>query len=241
MSTDSFTTTQQAEPEGYQPTKEERKVLSECAYEANKRGLPLAMVAAAVTRALILKGKLSPSPKLGSIPKMCFAGYFGWAAGYVLYSGQCAEKLMKLENSPRGKALRQQRTQRGLPPIASQPQGPTSELSDPDHQSFEPMFQAADPQSHPAHQTMDYSPPDPPTMGHIEDFNLPAQSYQEGVEEEPKKKRILYEDLRNKNRETYEVQMTQRAESLMKPAPTRPAPEREAVRKKNIYGDDWDE
>ena len=36
-------------------------------------------------------------------------------------------------------------------------------------------------------------------------------------DEEPRRKPIMYEDLRNKNRETYEVTLTQKAETLLKP------------------------
>ena len=44
-----------------------------------------------------------------------------------------------------------------------------------------------------------------------------AETYVE--EEEPRKKAILYEDLRLKNRENYEVTLTQKAETLLKPSP----------------------
>lgn len=39
------------------------------------------------------------------------------------------------------------------------------------------------------------------------------------MEEEPRRKAILYEDLRLKNRENYEVTLTQKAETLLKPTP----------------------
>lgn len=38
-------------------------------------------------------------------------------------------------------------------------------------------------------------------------------------EEEPRRKAILYEDLRLKNRENYEVTLTQKAETLVKSSP----------------------
>lgn len=44
-------------------------------------------------------------------------------------------------------------------------------------------------------------------------------------EEEPRKKSILYEDLRLKNRENYEVTLTQKADTLVKPPPQK-EPER---------------
>lgn len=44
-----------------------------------------------------------------------------------------------------------------------------------------------------------------------------AKSYLE--EEEPQRKSILYENLRVKNRENYEVTLTQKAEATLKPSP----------------------
>lgn len=100
-------------------------------------------------------------------------------------------------------------------------------------------------------------------------LSSPAQSYEE--ENEPKRKSILYEDLRLKNRENYEVTLTQKAESLLKTSPEK-EPERPTksgtkktksvtpvfffffykketvdslislhVSAKNIYGDAWEE
>ena len=40
-------------------------------------------------------------------------------------------------------------------------------------------------------------------------------------EDEPRRKTILYEDLRLKNRENYEVALTQKAETLLKSTPER--------------------
>lgn len=83
-------------------------------------------------------------------------------------------------------------------------------------------------------------------------------------ESEPRKKSILYEDLRLKNRENYEVTLTQKAESLLEPQ-TSKEPQRTTKEgkqshdwaigrvldhlvivshvtvKKNIYGDAWEE
>ena len=57
----------------------------------------------------------------------------------------------------------------------------------------------------------------------------PSASVQSYVdEEEPSRKSILYEDLRVKNRENYEVALTQKAETLLK---TTPEKERERPKK----------
>lgn len=52
-------------------------------------------------------------------------------------------------------------------------------------------------------------------------FYLSGQIQQYVAEEEPRRKPILYEDLRLKNRENYEVTLTQKTETLMKPPPQR--------------------
>ncbi|KAM4603410.1 uncharacterized protein ACJ7VT_018129 isoform 2-T2 [Polymixia lowei] len=121
--------------------------------------------------------------------------------------------------------------------------GPQSELGNPNTQSFEPMFQPPESPSQMPTHTSDYGySAEPPTqIDKGDDFNPPVQSYVE--EEEPRRKPILYEDLRIKNRENYEVTLTQKAETLLKTAPER-EPERSVPTKdakKNIYGDTWEE
>uniref|UniRef100_A0A3Q3EFR9 OCIA domain-containing protein 1 n=1 Tax=Labrus bergylta TaxID=56723 RepID=A0A3Q3EFR9_9LABR len=65
-----------------------------------------------------------------------------------------------------------------------------------------------------------------------------VQSYVE--EEEPRRKANLYEDLRLKNRENYEVTLTQKAETLLQTSPAN-EPKRPKKESKNIYGDTWEE
>lgn len=43
-------------------------------------------------------------------------------------------------------------------------------------------------------------------------------------DDEPKRKPVLYEELRSKNRENYEVTLTQKAETLLKPQSEAAAP-----------------
>lgn len=213
----------------YIPTEEERRVFRECNQESFwYRSVPFSVVSMAVTQALVARGTLSPSPRFGSLPKVVFAGFFGYMAGKLSYMKTCQEKFKRLENSPLGEALRQ-RT--GLP--SQRASGAQSELSDPDTQAFEPMFQPAE-----ASSQKSYFPESPAHTGRSGDFGAPAESYTE--EEEPRRKGILYEDLRLKNRENYEVMLSQKAETLHKASP-----EKETVRPnkevKNIYGDTWEE
>ncbi|XP_040891415.1 OCIA domain-containing protein 1-like isoform X2 [Toxotes jaculatrix] len=223
----------------YIPTEEERRVFRECNQESFwYRSVPFSVVSMAVTQALVARGTLSSSPRFGSLPKVVFAGFCGYLAGKMSYMKTCQEKFKRLENSPLGEALRQ-RT--GLPQQYSK--GPQSELSDSDAQSSDPMFQPTETPSQMPSYTRDYEygfRPEPPMpVDRADDFNAPVQSYVE--EEEPRRKPILYEDLRLKNRENYEVTLTQKAETLLKPAPEkeRERPKKEV--KKNIYGDTWEE
>ncbi|XP_044044128.1 OCIA domain-containing protein 1-like [Siniperca chuatsi] len=213
----------------YIPTEEEKRVFRECNQESFwYRSVPFSVVSMAITQALIAKGTLSASPRFGSLPKVAFAGFCGYLAGKMSYMKTCQEKFKRLENSPLGEALRQ-RT--GLPPQYSK--GPQSEMSDPDIQSFDTMFRPAE-----APVQKSYTSESPVQMGRVDDFSAPVQSYVE--EEEPTRKSILYEDLRLKNRENYEVTLTQKAETLLKSSPEK-EPKRPKNEVKNIYGDTWDE
>uniref|UniRef100_A0A3Q0QX42 OCIA domain-containing protein 1 n=1 Tax=Amphilophus citrinellus TaxID=61819 RepID=A0A3Q0QX42_AMPCI len=240
--TTGFTEERQRQPTplniDYIPTEEERRVLRECNQESFfYRSVPFSVVSMAITQALVARGTLSASPRFGSLPKVAFAGFCGYLAGKMSYMKTCQEKFKRLENSPLGEIIRQRS---GLPPLKSQ--GPQSELTDPDTQSFEPIFQPAESPTHMSTYSKDYgygySPEPPAQMDRGDDFSAPVQSYVE--EEEPKRKAILYEDLRLKNRENYEVTLTQKADALLKTPPTK-EPERPKKEMKNIYGDTWEE
>lgn len=62
-----------------------------------------------------------------------------------------------------------------------------------------------------------------------------AEPYAE--EEEPRRKGILYEDLRLKNRENYEVLLSQKAETLHKTPPEKDTrrPNKEGEQRKHIW------
>ncbi|XP_076026385.1 OCIA domain-containing protein 1-like [Genypterus blacodes] len=217
----------------YIPTDEERAVFAECSRESLWfRSVPFSMAAVGVTQALITKGILTRSPRFGSIPKLGFAGFCGFLAGQMSYVKTCREKFNRLENSPIAETFRMRK---GLPPQTSQ--GSPSELSNQNTQS-ESMFQPAD---HAQTSDYDYNAEQSMQMGRADDFSPPssAQSYVE--EEEPRKKAILYEDLRLKNRENYEVTLTQKAESGIKLSPEREPQRPKKEAKKNIYGDAWEE
>ncbi|XP_057700287.1 OCIA domain-containing protein 1-like [Corythoichthys intestinalis] len=218
----------------YIPTEEEKRVFRECNNESFwYRSVPFSVVSMAVTRALIARGSLSASPRFGSLPKVAFSGFCGYLAGKMSYMKTCQEKFKRLDNSPLGEALRRRM---GLSPQF--PQGAQTEMSDPNSQSYDSMFRPVEtPSSDPA-RGYGFNP-EAPVGTQRDDFNAQGQPYEEG--DEPKRKSILYEDLRLKNRENYEVTLTQKAESLLK-TPQEKEPERPTKSvKKNIYGDTWEE
>ncbi|KAJ0033033.1 hypothetical protein NQD34_000140, partial [Periophthalmus magnuspinnatus] len=222
----------------YIPTDEERKVFRECNQESFwYRSVPFSVVSMAITQALVARGSLSSSPRFGSLPKS-FAGFCGYLAGKMSYMKTCQEKFKRLENSPLGEALRQRS---GL--TSQYSKGPQSETgdADPSMTSSDAIFQS-DSQSQIPAQNRDYGygySSEPPMLEKEEDLSVSGQTYLD--EEEPKRKPILYEDLRLKNRENYEVTLTQKAETLMKPAPQRDSERPKKEAKKNIYGDTWEE
>lgn len=224
----------------YIPTEEEKRVFRECNQESFwYRSVPFSVVSMAVTQALVARGILAASPRFGSLPKIGFAGFCGYLAGKMSYMKTCQEKFKRLENSPLGEALRQ-RT--GLPQqYANSPQ---SEMDDTDTsgQSLGTMFQS-DTQSQTIAPSKDYEygySQDPPIqVEQEEDLSVSDQSYMD--EEEPRQKSILYEDLRLKNRENYEVTLTQKAETLIRPTPQREPERPKKEVKKNIYGDTWED
>lgn len=223
----------------YIPTEDERRVFRECNQESFwYRSVPFSVVSMAITQALVARGSLTASPRFGSLPKVAFAGFCGYLAGKMSYMKTCQEKFKRLENSPLGEALRQ-RT--GLQQQYST--GPQSEMGDADSSLQSGTMFQSDTQSQTSVQGRDYGygySPDPPMPAEPEqDLSVSDQSYID--DEEPTQKPILYEDLRLKNRENYEVTLTQKAETLLKPSPQREPERPKKEVKKNIYGDAWEE
>ncbi|XP_007257088.2 OCIA domain-containing protein 1 isoform X1 [Astyanax mexicanus] len=226
---------------GYSPTEDERRIFQECNRESFwYRSLPLAALAMTATQVMVTRGVLSASPRFGSLPKLAFAGLCGFFGGKVSYMKICQEKFKSLENSPLGDALRQAHLRR------AHPESNQSEFADPNpavsqQSGFEGAFQPAEdsqPSSYSSYSS-DFPSYDRASFssGQSEPAALQSQDsplYQE--EDIPKKRKVLYEDLRSKNRENYEVALTQRAESLK---PHAEVPKKEG--KRNKYGDSWEE
>ncbi|KAJ8280064.1 hypothetical protein COCON_G00071300 [Conger conger] len=230
---------------GYILTEEEKRVWRECQQESLwQRSLPFSALSMAVTKVLISKGVVRSTGRYGSVSKVAVMGLLGLIAGKMSYMSVCQEKFKNLENSPVGEAFRlaqQKHTNRasqsqsgleddGQPPSQPGQPGPSQSYADFSYSdsAYQPTISSVNPDSALSESVPSWAD---------DDISLPAPSYLE--EEKPKKKSIFYKDLRNKNRENYEVTMTQKAGVLLKPAPDRAQPSQEV--KKNIYGDSWEE
>ncbi|KAI2534287.1 OCIA domain containing 1 [Homo sapiens] len=198
--------------------------------------VPLAATSMLITQGLISKGILSSHPKYGSIPKLILACIMGYFAGKLSYVKTCQEKFKKLENSPLGEALRSGQARRSSPPghyyqkskYDSSVSGQSSFVTSPAADNIEmlPHYEPI-----PFSSSMNESAPTGIT-DHI------VQGPDPNLEESPKRKNITYEELRNKNRESYEVSLTQKTDPSVRPMHER-VPKKEV--KVNKYGDTWDE
>uniref|UniRef100_A0A671LU21 OCIA domain-containing protein 1 n=1 Tax=Sinocyclocheilus anshuiensis TaxID=1608454 RepID=A0A671LU21_9TELE len=218
----------------YIPNEEERRVFRECNSESfwyrceeNKFIFQKCKILYCYCLSV---GILTPSPRFGSLPKVAFAGMFGYITGKMSYMRVCKEKFRKLENSPLGEALRQGRLHH-MPSELNQ-----SDFEDPNpsesqqsvlESAFQPSTEVSSMPESDSSYTSDYpysSPsqsydPTPFSSGFSDsgpvnirdDISPQAPLYPD--EDVPKKKPVLYEELRSKNRENYEVTLTQKAET----------------------------
>ncbi|GAB5570834.1 OCIA domain-containing protein 1 isoform X1 [Prionailurus iriomotensis] len=213
----------------YIPTEEERRVFAECNDESFWfRSVPLAATSMLITQGLISKVEsFQVTPDMG--PSLNF---------YLSYVKTCQEKFKNLENSPLGEALRSGQARR------SSPSGHYSQKSKYDsnvsgHSSFvtSPAADNIEKDMLPHYEPIPFSASmNESTPTGITDHI--AQGPDPNPEESPKRKNITYEELRNKNRESYEVTLTHKTDPSVRPMQER-MPKKEV--KVNKYGDTWDE
>ncbi|XP_065260789.1 OCIA domain-containing protein 1 isoform X2 [Emys orbicularis] len=229
----------------YVPTEDERRIFRECNQESFwYRSVPFSAVSMIVTSGLIKEGILTTHSRFGSLPKVAFAGICGYIAGKISYMSACQEKFGRLENSPIGQTIRQRR--RDLPheyaaqnsKFASLPSQslfgsyPTAEA--PLSSSYSHEYSSAE-QS--AEQSVsNYAPV--PFSSSLNESSPTGITDHNAQEESPKRKSVSYEELRNRNRETYEVALTQKAETPVKSSQERLFKKEVKV---NKYGDAWEE
>jgi len=71
------------------------------------RCLPFMTVTSAATHYLVKTGKLTANPRLGSLPKVAFAAYFGFLFGKISYNSVLHERLKADPNSLLGRSIRE--------------------------------------------------------------------------------------------------------------------------------------
>ncbi|XP_006113522.2 OCIA domain-containing protein 1 isoform X1 [Pelodiscus sinensis] len=233
-------------PVAYVPTEDERRIFRECNEESFwYRSLPISAVSMIVTQGLIHKGILTTHSRFGSLPKVAFAGICGYIAGKISYLSICQEKFKKLENSPIGESIRQRH--RSLPHEYADKKSEFANL--PPQSSFGSQTPAAPLSSSYSHEysstnqsLSNYEPiPFSSSLNESSPTGITEHNAAEPVpllEESPKRKSVSYEELRNRNRETYEVALTQKGETPAKSSQERPFKKEVKV---NKYGDTWEE
>ncbi|XP_039396576.1 OCIA domain-containing protein 1 isoform X1 [Mauremys reevesii] len=231
----------------YVPTEDERRIFRECNEESFwYRSVPISAISMIVTQGLIKKGILTTHSRFGSLPKVAFAGICGYIAGKISYMSACQEKFKRLENSPIGESIRQghrplpheyaaQKSEfANLPSQSPFGSSPTAEV--PLSSSYSHEYSSAD------RSVSNYAPiPFSSSLNESSPTGITEHNAPESVpllEESPKRKSVSYEELRNRNRETYEGALTQKAETPVKSSQERPFKKEVKV---NKYGDAWEE
>ncbi|MEE6462086.1 hypothetical protein FKM82_001488 [Ascaphus truei] len=204
------------------PTDDERRVFRECNQESFwYRSLPIATVSMVLTQGLISRGILTSSSRFGSLPKVAFAGLCGYLTGKVSYMRTCQEKFKRLENSPLGDALRHRR-------LPGQSPASNTEFSDADNVTASPLIRSAPAAAEPlsnvypsqydsGHDSVPFSA----SLSESSTTGITDHAASEPVpflEENPKATALTYDELRSRNRETYEMAVTQKTETSTRPS-----------------------
>lgn len=223
---------------------DELRVLRECNLESfYYRCVPMAAALTTAAYIAMKRGVLKVSDRFGYSPKMLGAAFIGYFAGKFSYQSACAEKLMRLPDSPVGEALRKRKGRMGFQ----------------ESMNMEPGFSVAIPSNesgptHPRQTIFDDHRPD------LQSHNEGLEDYERGVTDSltpyteiipsSSQQSTSYEEMRRQNREEHIHRM---AEKYRKPLPDSsldshsnlPAedshgpPARPArIVKKNQYGDE---
>lgn len=208
----------------YVPTEEERKVLKECKKDSIYRAVPLSLAAMAGTHYLVSIGRLSPSPRFGSIPKVVFAGMFGYFIGRISYIGVCRDRILRLENSPLANAIRKG-GKLGPAIFQEKSSGVGSESSVSEDVDI-PVLDA-------------YVPYDAEEVVIADQKVTEAFPQLNSLDSDQQTRAYLsYDQLRSQNRDNFEQSRRQNVPPTTRPPPRQP--DTSAV-KKNQYGDEWEE
>lgn len=195
---------QQQQPE--QPKRpvfnsDELRVLRECNKESfYYRCLPFAFLGTSASYMAMRTGYLNQSARFGYAPKMMGAAIVGYFLGKMSYQNACAEKLMKLPNSPIGEALRKRKGQVGFQ----------------ESLSLEPGFKMEEKWECPPGQQPimeDHRPDLRDRQEGLDDYNRITDAlapYTETDAAVAPQNYTTYEELRRQNREEYNKRMEER-------------------------------
>lgn len=222
----------------YTLTEEEKKLLRECQLESFwYRALPISVGCMILSKGLIARGLLTTSGMFGSLPKIAFAGVFGYLAGSVSYVKTCRNKFKTLENSRVGEAFRQRDEYYAM--LALSPKAEYSRRNVGRSAAQEEQTPLSTDSgvfdSSPATVPFSSSFSESSTTG-ITDGLVPDPT--PSLEDAPKQRTVTYSDLRNKHRETNAITATQKSDTPVQPVPSG-APRKDV--KTNKYGDVWEE
>ncbi|XP_061416349.1 OCIA domain-containing protein 1-like isoform X2 [Lethenteron reissneri] len=224
---------------GYIPTEEERKVLKECKKDSIYRAVPLSLAAMAGTHYLVSIGRLSPSPRFGSIPKVFFAGMFGYFIGRISYIGVCRDRILRLENSPLANAMRKGGK---LGPAMFQEKSSgcdthSIKLKAAPHTSVGSESSVSEDVDIPVLDA--YVPYDAEEVVIADQKVTEAFPQLNSLDSDQQTRAYLsYDQLRSQNRDNFEQSRRQNMPPTTRPPPRQP--DTSAV-KKNQYGDEWEE
>uniref|UniRef100_A0A0B7AIE0 OCIA domain-containing protein n=1 Tax=Arion vulgaris TaxID=1028688 RepID=A0A0B7AIE0_9EUPU len=169
-------------------TEEERLIMKECDRDSfYKRALPLSLGAMLATHMMVKSGRWKAHPKFGSLSKVLIFGGVAYFVGKISYLPVCQQKIMdKLPNSNLAAAIRKSK---GLQEQDSLT-GPWNDVT-----KSAPSVRIKD----------DYSAPEGlddrfrPTLDrNVKDSKAPSTE----------KGSISYEELRRRNRQEYETQIS---------------------------------
>ncbi|XP_076053275.1 OCIA domain-containing protein asrij [Oratosquilla oratoria] len=238
-------------------TPEELRTLRECSNEAfYYRCMPLAAILSSGVFIAIRRGILSASPRFGYVPKILGASLVGYFGGKLSYQSACAEKIMRLPNSPLGEALRKKKGVVGFQETLAMEPGFSlgfDSSTAAERQSEQPIFD-------------DHRPDVRDHVEGLDDYHKVTDSlspYTEQPSDTAPQQFTSYAELRQMNREEYVNKMAERYRRLPQDSAQNPGAVQQSVStqeqpssinnpysqpvsstpapKKNKYGDIWEE
>jgi len=244
----------------YKFTADELRALKECNRESfYYRCLPFGAFMGTGTYFAVKAGYLSPSTRYGALPKVFAAVTVGYFLGKFSYQQRCVEKLMALPNSQLAEQLRRQRGRGGGGVFQE-----SLTMQDPSLvMSGSSSFRSQTPNDDAAETSAQFTDvgdtrpmnafdSDTSVFGAMDYHENETQMTEDTLPPKPPQFFTSYDNLRKQNREGYEqaralhIQNTLEAQAAaqrragQQPS-SGPSSTSQPGKRKNAYGDDWDE